>query len=136
MNRLHPADLASFARKYRFAGGRLRRVTIRQRGSNHLSIGFELVVRTATRELGNSDSPVRLRFRLDGVDEYRFQKRMSGGAGKITDARFGYFGDVYFINLDAWGLEKGETPKLHDFRGSDAYVGGRELFWELVPAKP
>jgi hypothetical protein len=44
--------------------------------------------------------------------------------------RFGDFGDVYYVNLDAWGLAPGEAPKLHDFRGSDAYVGGRELYWE------
>jgi hypothetical protein len=40
--------------------------------------------------------------------------------------RFGDFGDVYYVNLDAWGL----APGLHDFRGSDAHVGGRELNWE------
>lgn len=137
MTRLYPSDIAGFARKYRFAGGRLRRVTVRLRGPDRVSVGFELVVRPAGRELGAEAKPVRLRFRLDGVDEYRFQKRLSAGAGKITDARFGYFGDVYFVNLDAWGLEKGETPKLHDFRGSDAYVGGRELFWEEVrPQEP
>ena len=135
MTRLYPSDLAAFARKYRFAGGKLRRVTLRLRGPDRVSVGFDLLVRPATAGLGADAPPVRLRFRLDGVDEYRFQKRLNGGGGRIADARFGYFGDVYYVNLDAWGLEKGETPKLHDFRGSDAYVGGRELFWEEVAPK-
>lgn len=135
MNRLYPSDIAAFARKYRFAGGKLRRVTVRFRGPEKVSVGFDLLVRAAGRDLGADAPPVRLRFRLDGVDEFRFQKRPSGGGGKIADARFGYFGDVYFVNLDAWGLGPGEVPKLHDFRGSDAYVGGRELYWEEVPPK-
>lgn len=135
MTRLYPTDLAAFARKYRFAGGKLRRVTVRLRGPDRVSVGFDLVVRPAAAGLGDDTPAVRLRFRVDGVDEFRFQKRLNGGGGKISDARLGYFGDVYFVNLDAWGLERGETPKVHDFRGSDAYVGGRELYWEEVPPK-
>ena len=133
MTRLYPSDLAAFARRYRFAGGRLRRLAVRFRGPDDVSVRFELLVRPTAKGLGDdAPPPVRVRFRVDGVDEFRFQKRPTGGAGKIADARFGYFGDVYFVNLDAWGLGPGEVPKVHDFRGSDAYVGGRELHWEQV----
>ena len=135
MTRLYPSDINAFARKYRFAGGRLRRLAVRYRTPESVSVLFDLLVRPATRDLGPDAPPVRLRFRMDGAEEFRFQKRPGGPGGKITDARFGYFGDVYFVNLDAYGLEKGEVPKLHDFRGSDAYIGGRELFWEEVAPK-
>jgi hypothetical protein len=56
---------------------------------------------------------------------------------KIADARIGYLNDLFFVNFDAWGLEPGEQPKLHDFRASEAYAGGRELLVrEVKPDKP
>jgi hypothetical protein len=128
MNRLEPAELASFARKYRFAGGRLRRV--RLRAGRELSVELLLSVRTALRELGTEPKPVRLKLRLDGVEEYRFQKRPGTSAGRIPDARIGYFDGLVFITLDAWSLDPGEVPKALDFRASDAYAAGRELWWE------
>ena len=135
MNRLYPSDLAGFARKYRFAGGKLRRVKLLYRGPEALTAELVLAVRPATRDLGADEAPVRLRLRLVGVEEFRFQKRPSAAGGKVAEARFGYFGDMYFVNLDAWGLGPGEAPKLHDFRGSDTYLAGRELYWEEVPPK-
>jgi hypothetical protein len=135
-HRLDPADLASFARRYRFAGGRVRRVRLRAGRQGALAVELLLTVRTALRELGTEPKPVRLRLRLDGVEEYRFQKRPTAAAGRIPDARVGYFDGQFFVNLDAWGLGPGETPKVHDFRASDAYAAGRELWWEEVPANP
>jgi hypothetical protein len=136
MTRLDPAELTSFARKYRFAGSRLRRVRLRSGRGGTLSVEMLLSVRTALRELGSEPKPVRLRLRLDGVEEYRFQKRPGTTAGAIPDARIGYFDGLVFVTLDAWGLDPGEAPKAHDFRASDAYAAGRELWWEEVPAKP
>ena len=64
------------------------------------------------------------------MEEFRFQMRPSQPKAKIADARISYLNGLFFVNLDAWGLEPGEQPRLHDFRASEAYVGGRELFWE------
>ncbi len=135
MNRLDPAELATFARRYRFAGGRVRRVRLRAGRPGELSVELLLTVRTALRELGAEPRPVRLRLRLDGVEEYRFQKRPAAAAGRIPDARVGYFDGQFFVNLDAWGLGPGEAPKVHDFRASDAYAAGQELWWEEIETR-
>ena len=76
---------------------------------------------------------MHLVLRVDGVEEFRFQMRPNQPKGKIADARIGYINGLFFVNLDAWGLEPGEQPKLHDFRASEVYVGGRELSWEERP---
>jgi hypothetical protein len=52
---------------------------------------------------------------------------------KIADARVGYLNGLFYVNLDAWGLDAGEQPKLHDYRASEAYAGGRDLLWAEVP---
>jgi hypothetical protein len=129
MNRIFPTDLAAFARKYRFTGGRLRRVKLTHGPRGELTAELRLSVRTT------ADVPVRLRLKLTGVQEYRFQKRPGAAGGRVPEARFGHFGDAVFVNLDAWGLQPGEVPKVHDFRGSDAYIAGRDLFWEEVPPR-
>lgn len=137
MNRLNPAELTSFARKYHFANGRLRRVRLRAGRGGTLSVELLLTVRTALRDLGTDPKPARLKLRLDGVEEYRFQKRPGMTGGKIPDARLGYFDGLVFVTLDAWGLDPGEVPKAHDYRASDAYAAGRELWWEEVgPSEP
>ena len=41
--------------------------------------------------------------------------RPSQPKAKIADARIGYLNGLFFVNLDAWGLEPGEQPKLLDF---------------------
>jgi hypothetical protein len=127
--------LAQFARKYRFAGGRLGRLTVRTRGTA-VSVEVTLRVRPALKDLGEDPAPVRLKLRVDGVEEFRFQKRTNTGFGKVSDVKFGYFNGSVFVNLDAWGLQPGEVPGVHDFRASDAYLAGRELSWEEVPPKP
>ena len=58
MNRLEPAELASFLRKYRFAGGRLRRVRLRAGRGGTLSVELLLAVQTALRDLGTDSDEV------------------------------------------------------------------------------
>jgi hypothetical protein len=79
---------------------------------------------------------VKLRLRLTGVDEFRVQMRPGLPRVKIADARVSHINDLFWVNLDAFGLDPGEQPRLHDFRASEAYAAGRELWWEEVKAKP
>ena len=136
MTRLHPNDVAAFTRKYRFAGGRLRRVKVRYARGDDFAVEFVFRVRAATQQLGREPDPVTLRVRLTGVEEFRFQKRPTAPSGSVSEARIGYFSAMFYVNLDAWGLAPGEVPMVHDFRASDTYVAGRDLFWEEVAAKP
>jgi hypothetical protein len=129
MNRLTAAELAVFARRYRFPGGRLRRVRVRY-GPKQTTVEVVLTVRTAIRDLGTDPSMVRLRLRLSDVEELRFQKRPGTVSGKLPDAHFGYFNGLFFVTFDTWSLEPGEQPGVHDFRSSDAFVAGRVLEWE------
>lgn len=134
MERLHSSELQQFARRYRFVGGRLRGVTLRhRRGATEITAA--LLVRPAPRDLGVPPAPVKLIFRMIGVEEFRFQKRPSTAAGRISDLKFGYFNGLYYINFDAWGLPAGEVPGLHDFRASDAFVAGNDLFWKVVESR-
>lgn len=128
MNRLDPSGLAAFARRYRFAGGRLKSARLGRR-EGRVDLDVVLAVRTAIRDLGTDPAPVRLHLRLTDVDEFRIQRR-PGSPLKVTDVAFGAFNGQVFVNLDAWGLEPGEKPGVHDFRASDLYAAGRELFWE------
>ena len=132
MNRLTPAELPEFLRRYRFPGGRLRRVRVTHPTDKDAAVELRLVVREAIRDLGREPRRVRLVLRLEGVEEFRFQMRPNQPKARIADARIGYLNGLFFVNLDAWGLEPGEAPKLHDSRASEAYAAGRELLWEEV----
>jgi hypothetical protein len=136
MNRTYPTDLPAFLRKYRLPGGRIRGVRVIQTSKNVIAVEFRLVVREAIRDLGAEPKPVRLTLRLEGVEEYRFQMRPNQPRVKIADARVGYLGGLFYVNLDAWGLEPGEQPKLHDFRASEVYAAGRELYWAEASPGP
>ena len=137
MKRLQPNDINKFQRDYRFTGGQLRRVKIATKSTGQVCIMLELKVRQALKDLGSQPKPVRLRLRLDGVEEFRFQKRIGVKSGRIPEARVGVFEGMIFVNLDAFVLLPGEQPKIHDYRASDAYIAARELWWEVVerPAK-
>lgn len=135
MNRIYPQDLAAFLRKYRLPGGRVRRVKVLYPRPKEVAVEFHLTLREAAKGLGTDAKPVRLVLRLEGVEEYRLQMRPAQPKARIADARLGYLNGLFFVNLDAWGLEPGEQPKLHDYRASEAYAGGRELFWAEVPRK-
>lgn len=135
MTHLTATDLAAFSRRFRFAGGRLRGVRLRYQRDGSLTADVMVVARPTIRDLGDEPKPVRLRLRLEGVDEFRFQKRAAANAGRITDARFGYFEGKFFVNFDAFGLGPNDRPGIHDFRASDAYLAGRSLAWEVVETR-
>ena len=132
MKRLQSHDIDKFQRNYRFAGGQLRRIKIATKSSGQVAILLELNIRQALKDLGSRPKPIRLRLRLDGVEEFRFQKRIGSKTGRIAEARIGVFEGMIFLNLDAFVLLPGEVPKFHDYRASDAYIAGRELWWEIV----
>ena len=136
MNRLYATDVASFTRKYRFNGGRLKRVKILYSTTENFTVEFVLTATVAAKDLGTEAKRVNLRFRMTGVEEFRFQKRPTVKSGSVTEARIGYFQNLFFINLDAWGLLPGDVPKVHDYRASDTYMAGSDLSWEEVVAKP
>jgi hypothetical protein len=132
MNLLYAQDLAQFARRYRFASGRLRRVRILP-GSRGGVVEILLRVEAAGSQAAGAAKPVRLLLRVDGAEEFRFQKRPITNPARLTDVKFGYFNGLFFINFDAWGLLPGEVPAIHDFRASDAFVAGKSISWMEVP---
>lgn len=132
MTALYPTDLLNFTRQFKFAGGRIRRVQLINRNGDDPAIEMVIAVRMNAKSLGEKSDVQRLKLRFTGVEEFRFQKRPGTPSGKISDCRFGYFQDLFFVTFDAWGLPAGETPKVHDFRASDAYIASRDLKWELV----
>jgi hypothetical protein len=133
MNRIAPQDLAAFLRKFRLNGGRIRRVRVLYPKPKQVALEFHLTVRETVKTLGTDTPPVQLVLRLEGVDEFRLQMRPGMAKSRIADARLGYLNGLFFVNFDAWGLDPGEQPKLHDYRASEAYAAGRELFWEEKP---
>jgi hypothetical protein len=134
MTPLLPHDLAQFARKFRFAGGRLRRVRVLPRKGAATVVVVLKVTPTITDLGADAPGPVRLVLRIDGSEEYRFQKRPIGSAARVSEVKFGTFNGLIYINFDAWGLQPGEVPGVHDFRASDAFVAGRRVSWEVVKA--
>src|SRR5438132_5278052 len=74
MNRVQSQDLPQFLRRYHLQGGRVRGVRVVQ-SSKTVAVELRLVVREAIKDLGTDPKRVRLRLRLEGVEEYRFQMR-------------------------------------------------------------
>src|SRR5262249_59559855 len=66
MNRLTPAELPQFLRRYRFPGGRVRRVRLIHRTEKDAAVELRLVVRESIRDLGADPKRVRLVLRLEG----------------------------------------------------------------------
>jgi hypothetical protein len=135
MTPIRPHELAAFLRRYRLPGGRVRGVRVRYPSAQSATVEFRLVVREAITDLGTEPRPVRLRLVLTGVDEFRVQMRPGQARVKIADARVSHINGLFWVNLDAYGLDPGEQPKPHDFRASETYAAGRELAWEEVGAK-
>jgi hypothetical protein len=133
MNRVLPHELPQFLRRYRFPGGRVRGVRVAHQSAKDAAVEFRLIVREALRDLGTDPKAVRLTVRLAGVEEFRVQMRPGQPRVKVTDARVSYLNGLFWVNLDAWALEPGEQPKPHDFRASEVYAAGRELYWEETP---
>jgi hypothetical protein len=135
MNRLQPHEFAKFLRSYRFVGGVLQSVKVQHKRAREVTVAFRVSVREAITDLGAAPRRVRLKFVLNGVDEFRFQMRPQQPKVKITDARIGYHNGLFYITFDSVGLESGETAQVFDFRASEIYAAGRELFWEEVKPK-
>jgi hypothetical protein len=135
MNRLQPHEFAKFLRAYRFVGGVLRRVAVRHARDREVTVEFRVTVREAITDLGAEPRRVRLAFVLAGVDEFRFQMRPRQPKTRITDARIGYHNGLFYLTFDSVGLEPGETAQVFDFRASEVYAAGRELFWREEPPK-
>ncbi|MCS7020620.1 MAG: hypothetical protein NZ703_11435 [Gemmataceae bacterium] len=137
MNRLGGHEAAGFARRYQFRGGRIRRVQMRYQRGGLTQVIFDLWVRSGHRSGGPSaDTPIRLRLRLERVAEFRFQMRPNRPRRIIEEARFGYLQGLFYLMFDAWGLEPGETARVHDYRASEVYAAGQELYWEELPLPP
>src|SRR5438309_4739392 len=118
MNRVSPAELPQFLRRYRFAGGRIRAARVVHRAEQQVVVEFRLLVKEALRDLGTDPKPVRLTLRLGGVEEFRLQMRPGQPRVKITEARLSYLNGLFYVTFDAWALEPGEAPQVHDFRAS------------------
>ena len=135
MTNIPTNELQQFLRKYRFAGSRLLRCSIRT-ASRGVAVEFLIKVRPAVRDLSQEPAPVRLLLRMDGVDEYRFQKRLGTNSGRVHDLSLGVFNGTIFLNLDAMVLIPGDVPGVHDYRLSDAYIAGSKLSVEERPVRP
>lgn len=131
MNRLQPHEFAKFLRSYRFVGGVIRGVRVRRTGPREVAVEFHVRVREAITDLGAEPKHVRLKLRVGGAEEFRFQMRPAQPKVKITDARISYLNGLFFVSFDSVGLEAGETAQIFDFRASEVYAAGRELWWEV-----
>lgn len=134
MTPIRPHELAAFLRRFRLTGGRVRGVRVRYTSVRETAVEFRLVVREAIQDLGKEPRTVRLRLRVAGVDEFRVQMRPGQPRVKVADARVAHINGLFWVNLDDLGLDATEQPRPHDFRASETYAAGRELFWEEVPA--
>jgi len=132
MERLEPQQIRGFFQRYRLKGGLLKAVRVRRVGQG-MSVRLSLRARTNPTQLGGRTHPVRLQLELRGVEEYRYQARPGRPVGRVGDARIGYLHGLFYLMLDAYALEPGEQPALHDFRASECYAGGTELWWCEAP---
>ena len=135
MKRLQPHEFAKFLRSYRFIGGAIRAVRVRHKPPREVSVEFRVRVREAITDLGKEPRYVNLKLVLNGADEFRFQMRPRQPKAKITDARIGYLNGLFYVTFDAVGLEPNEVAQVFDFRASEVFAAGRELFWEEVKPK-
>lgn len=131
MNRLTPQEAAGFARRYPFRGGRIRRVQLRYGRGGLTRVVLDLRLRTGSRGEGT----LCLRLILERVAEFRFQMRPYLPRRIIEEARFGYWNGLFYLMLDATGLEPGEVARVHDYRASEVYVAGQELYWQERPGR-
>lgn len=130
MNRLALSELPQFLRRHRFAGGRLRGIRVAHSKQHGTIVQFNLAVRETIKDLGIEPKLVRLKLRLSGVEEYRFQMRPNLPKVKISDVRLAYLNGLFYLAFDAMALEPGERPQVHDFRASELFAAGRDLFWQ------
>ena len=130
MNHVYPQDLAAFLRRFRLPGGRVRRVRVRYGPRRAVAVEFRLTVLEAVA--GGEPRPVRLTLRVAGAEEFRAQMRPGQARVKIADARVMYLNGLFYVDLDPLRLEPGEHPRVHDFRASELFAAGAELWWEAA----
>ena len=128
MNELTPGNLHAFTKRFQLKGGRLLRFQVRPRKADATTADVRLRVLDA-----QSNKTVRLRLVFSHVEEYRFQRRPGYGLTRLNDVQFGFFGDLTYLNLDAFAVDG--PPKVMDFRASDWYIAGRIVRWEIVEKK-
>jgi hypothetical protein len=128
MNQLLPAQITQFMKRFHFQRGTLRRFRVGNRTPKESS--GEIIV--AVHE-GDGSRRVRLRIVLDGVEEYRFQRRPGPGLVRLKEVRLGVFNGMFYLNLDAYADDV--PPAIHDFRASDAFVAARSFAWEIIEPK-
>ena len=132
MTRVYPQDLAAFLRRFRLTGGRVRRVRVRYGPGRAVAVEFRLTVLEAVA--GGEPRPARLTLRVAGAEEFRVQMRPGQPRARVADARVAYLNGLFYVDLDAVRLEPGEQPKVFDFRASECFAAGAELWWEVTPA--
>lgn len=135
LTRLEPHELAKFVRTHRLLGGALQSVKIRHRGPRTVAVEFRIRAREAITDLGQPPRPLRLRIVLEGVAEFRFQMRPQQPKVKISDARISYLNGLFYVAFDSVGLESSEVAKVFDFRASEIYAAGRDLFWQELQSR-
>jgi hypothetical protein len=128
VERLQSSQIHLFFKRFRFQKGKLRRIQI----SN--SINKETQARIVLKVIDlTSNQPVLLKLDFVGVEEFRFQRRPNGGLVALSEVRFGHFNGLIYLNLDAFP-EEGPL-QLIDFKASDAFIGARDVNYEIVTKK-
>jgi len=129
MNELTPSNAHAFLKRFQLRGGRLTRFRLRRPTAD----GSTAEIRLTARDT-ESGQPIRLRVVFEGVEEFRFQRRPGPARDRLTDVQIGFFGNLVYLNLDAFPEEG--PPKVMDFRASDCFLAGRTAHWELVEKGP
>jgi hypothetical protein len=128
MNDLTSANVHGFLKRFQLRGGRLLRFRVCPRAADATTGEVRLAALDTS-----TNQRVRLRLRLDAVEEYRFQRRPGSGLARLNEVQIGFFGDLVYLNLDAFPVDG--PPKVMDYRASDCYLAGRHLRWEIVDRK-
>jgi hypothetical protein len=128
MNDLTSGNVHAFLKRFQLRGGRLLRFQVRSRPKNATIAAIRLLALDAT-----TNQPIRLRLEFENVEEYRFQRRPGSGTTRLNDVQIGFFGDLVYLNLDAFPVDG--PPKVMDFRASDCFLAGRTLRWEVAEKK-
>jgi hypothetical protein len=125
MSELTSGNLHAFLKRFQLRGGRLLRFRVRPRSANASTAEVRLAALDTS-----TNQRIRLRLAFDGVEEYRFQRRPSTTIQRLHDVQVGFFGDLVYVNLDAFPMDG--PPKVMDFRASDCFVAGRSVRWEII----
>ncbi len=128
MNELLPDRIAHFLKSYQISRGIIRRFRV----SNNNSHTAKGQIDVTAREI-STHQKIRIRFMLEGVLEYRFQRRLNHNIYRIPAFRIGYFDGLIYLNFDAYEDEL--APRIHDFRASDIFIAARKISWLTLAAQ-